>query len=481
MEEKNFLGRLPVLLLLTLVICCILYYVPDQVARISLKRVDLLSDLREKPGEVPLDSLAQIWLEGDTLAVDSAALQQQAIEKAGIDSAALALRDSLYNLVYAVPEADTLGARIEDYSVGHIGLHHFYTALRNRETLGRPVRIAFLGDSFIEGDILVADFRVEMQRRFGGRGVGFIPITSIAAQYRPTVKTSAEGWKTHSILSEQDSLPFTLSCMTFEPTVSEATATFEATSRYPELDSVSCFKLLYEKNQATRLSLMLDNAPDTIEVALPPTDTLSQYVYTGVVSRADLRFRNTAGFRALGVVMESASGISVDNYSLRGNSGMLLEKLDSAECRALNRLHTYDLIVLQYGLNIANDSVMQYGWYGKRMELAIRHIRNCFPTSDILLMGVSDRSRRENETFRTMPSVLALLHTQRQTAKRAGITFWDTFGAMGGQGSMVEYVANNWASKDYTHLGFSGGKELARILAEALLTEMEFYEAAEQQ
>ena len=225
---------------------------------------------------------------------------------------------------------------------------------------------------------------------------------------------------------------------------------------------------------------LLDELLSDPYFTLPPTDTLIQYLCKGPVHKADLRFRNAAGFRALGVVMEDEQGVSVDNYSLRGNSGMILEDLDSAECRALNRLHTYDLIVLQYGLNIANDSILQYGWYGRRMEKAIRHVRACFPTADILLMGVSDRSRQESGEFRTMPSVLALLHAQRQTAKRAGIPFWNTFGAMGGRNSMVRYVEKNWASKDYTHLGFGGGRELSRVLMEALLAEMEFYEKAEE-
>ena len=80
-----------------------------------------------------------------------------------------------------------------------------------------------------------------------------------------------------------------------------------------------------------------------------------------------------------------------------------------------------------------------------------------------------------------MPSVLALLHAQRQTAKRAGVPFWNTFGAMGGNNSMVRYVEKNWASKDYTHLGFGGGRELSRVLVEAILAEMKFYEEVEQQ
>lgn len=481
MDKDNQLNRLLALLFLTFVFCCLLYYLPDRMAGFSLKRVDLFSDLRASGPELPLDSLSQMWLKEDTMVVDSTALQQQAVEKAGIDSATLALRDSLYKALYAVAGADSAGTRIEDYSVGHVGLHRFFAALRNRADLGRPVRVAFLGDSFIEGDILVADFRSALQQRFGGRGVGFVPITSVAAQYRPTVKIASEGWKTWSMLTKPDSLPYTLSGMTFEAEAGETTVTLEAANRYPELDSASCLKLIYERNVATRLCLTVNGRTDSLMTALPPTDSVRQYVYNGPVHKAEMRFRNTEGFHALGVVMEDSVGVSVDNYSLRGNSGMLLEQLDSASCRALNRIHTYDLIVLQYGLNIANDSILQYGWYGRRMEKAIRQVRQCFPTADVLLMGVSDRSRMENGTFCTMPSVLALLHAQRQTAKRAGILFWNTFGAMGGNNSMVRYVEKNWASKDYTHLGFGGGRELARVLVEAILAEMEFYEEAERQ
>ena len=481
MDKDNQLNRLLALLFLTFVFCCLLYYLPDRMAGFSLKRVDLFSDLRASGPELPLDSLSQMWLKEDTMIVDSTALQQQAVEKAGIDSATLALRDSLYKALYAVAGADSAGTRIEDYSVGHVGLHRFFAALRDRADLGRPVRVAFLGDSFIEGDILVADFRSALQQRFGGRGVGFVPITSVAAQYRPTVKIASEGWKTWSMLTKPDSLPYTLSGMTFEAEAGEPTVTLEAANRYPELDSASCLKLIYERNVATRLCLTVNGRTDSLMTALPPTDSVRQYVYNGPVHKAEMRFRNTEGFRALGVVMEDSVGVSVDNYSLRGNSGMLLEQLDSASCRALNRIHTYDLIVLQYGLNIANDSILQYGWYGRRMEKAIRQVRQCFPTADVLLMGVSDRSRVENGTFCTMPSVLALLHAQRQTAKRAGIPFWNRFGAMGGNNSMVRYVEKNWASKDYTHLGFGGGRELARVLVEAILAEMEFYEEAERQ
>jgi hypothetical protein len=145
----------------------------------------------------------------------------------------------------------------------------------------------------------------------------------------------------------------------------------------------------------------------------------------------------------------------------------------------LNEIRPYDLVVLQYGLNIVSDSVLQYGWYAKRMEEAVRHVRVCFPDADILMLGVSDRSRQVDGTFETMPAVLALLHAQRQAARRSGVAFWNVFGAMGGENSMIRFVENNWASKDYTHLSFRGGKEIASALLKAILLEKEFYDEAD--
>ena len=144
----------------------------------------------------------------------------------------------------------------------------------------------------------------------------------------------------------------------------------------------------------------------------------------------------------------------------------------------MNEIRPYDLVVLQYGLNIVSDSVLQYGWYAKRMEEAVRHVRVCFPDADILMLGVSDRSRQVDGTFETMPAVLALLHAQRQAARRSGSLSGECLWGDGRENSMIRFVENNWASKDYTHLSFRG-KEIASALLKAILLEKEFYDEAD--
>lgn len=475
MNKDNF-GRLLVLLLIALSLGLGMYYLPDSLFGMKIKKVDLLSDIRIKPDALAMDSLRMQLEQPDTLEIDSAAMRDSVMRTTGIDSVSLALRDSLYRVMYAVKGADSLGTRIEDYSVGHIGLKRFFAALRNSGN--HPVRVGFLGDSFIEGDILVADFRSGLQKQFGGRGVGFVPVASVAAQFRPTVELKSEGWTTWSMLTDREHL-YSLSGMTFEAKGEKASLSLKTTDRYPELQTVSSLKLLYEQNESTAMQLVCNGQTDTIREILPPASNIIQYERKGNFTEASFVFNRAKGFRALGVALEDDNGVIVDNYSLRGNSGVILHRLDSARCQAMNVIRPYDLIILQYGLNVVSDSLMQYGWYAKRMEDAVRRVQVCFPDADILLLSVSDRSHQVNGTFETMPAVLALLHAQRQTARRTGITFWNVFGAMGGENSMVRFVGNNWASKDYTHLSFRGGREIATALLKAILLEKDFYDEAD--
>ncbi|MEG1749523.1 MAG: hypothetical protein RRZ65_07340 [Tannerellaceae bacterium] len=478
MSKDNYFARLLLLLLLTMAFCFVLYFLPDQLFGYKIKRVDLLSDIRVESAS-SLDSLRlQLLAEAETSLVDSAALRDSLVQARGIDSVSLALRDSLYRAMYAEQGADSLGTRIEDYSPGHTGLKRFFAALNAVQTLKRPVRVAFLGDSFIEGDILVADFRAGMQKQFGGRGVGFVPIASAASQFRTTIEQRSQGWTIHSMLTDRTHL-YTLPGMLFEAAQERATVNFKNVNRYPRLQTVSSLKFLYTNNKETSLHLNYNGLPDTVIHALPATTTITQFEQNGSFTEGSLTFTQAKGFQALGVALEDNSGVVIDNFSIRGNSGLMMERLSQPDCEALGRIRPYDLIILQYGLNVVSDSVLQYNWYRERMVRVVQHVQRCFPMADILLLGVSDRSHQDEGEFETMPAVLALLHAQRQSARQVGIPFWNVFGAMGGENSMVRFVANNWASKDYTHLSFRGGREVAAALLKAILLEKEFYDKAE--
>ncbi len=74
---------------------------------------------------------------------------------------------------------------IEDYSSDHSGLSRLAATLVQGSL--RKVRIAMVGDSYIEGDILAQDIRAGLQERFGGCGVGYVGAFSMFPGFRGSV------------------------------------------------------------------------------------------------------------------------------------------------------------------------------------------------------------------------------------------------------------------------------------------------------
>ena len=469
-ENNDRSGQLALILLVTTAACLALYMLPDELFGFRIKKMDILSDLRTARNENDEAS--------DLSISDFVLMRRDALGLSQADSLCATRRDSIYRAAMAELRSDTLRAAIEDFSVGHTGLRRFFAALDDIPTLGRPVRVAFLGDSFIEGDILTADFRNRMQERFGGHGVGFVPVASQVEQFRPTVRQRSKGWKTRSILSDRKH-KYLLSCLLFDATADAPTIIFHTTDYFPRLSRVETLKFIYTHNTSTEIRWICNEGRDTIAAQLPETDGVAQYVARGSFTDGRMIFSRAGGLQALGIALEDDRGVVVDNFALRGNSGLPLEGLDGEGCRALQRLRPYDLIVLQYGLNVAAERTKDYGFYRDRMIEIIRRIREGFPGADILLLGVSDRSKVVGGERHTMTSVKALRRAQREAAMQSGTVFWDVFEAMGGDDSMVSYVKRNWAAKDYTHLSFQGGRELAYALFDALILEKELYDKLE--
>ena len=132
------------------------------------------------------------------------------IEIERVDSVAVAFNDSLVakqdSVIQLVKETCKPGLTcIEDYSGDSTAMFKFYKALSDSKKKGSAVRIAFYGDSFIEGDVFCGSFRDSLQSIYGGRGVGFVPITSGVAGFRNTIKHSFDNWRTSSLISRTDS------------------------------------------------------------------------------------------------------------------------------------------------------------------------------------------------------------------------------------------------------------------------------------
>lgn len=392
-------------------------------------------------------------------------------------------KDSVIDTVVFVPQVvthkmDTCKKGvicIEDYSPEGTALEAFIKGLT--EVKSRPVRIAFYGDSFVEGDILTSSLRDTLQRVFGGRGVGYVPITSEVAKFRTTVKHTFNNWKTYSIIGTYDDEPrFGVGGFAFEPLEGN---TVEFSPGYgARLNKLTLF---YSANAKRTLNYTVRDTVTVDSLVLPPTK-YSKFDLSGLQTKSiQLHINEPDSIQLYGVSIEEGTGLYVDNLAMRGNSGIGLGRIPNSALREAYNVRPYNLVILQFGLNVVgeHDSI-SYTGYVESMTRVVNKFKESFNNCSILIVSVSDRSSNQNGTFKTIPGILMMRNAQRLIAKKTGIAFWDLLEAMGGENSMPKFVnaKPSMAAKDYTHLNFKGGKFVAKKLSDALLYERERYAKA---
>lgn len=361
---------------------------------------------------------------------------------------------------------------IEDYSPSHQMMDRFYRTLAGQSG-SRTVRIAALGDSFIESDILTCDLREELQSDWGGTGVGFVPFANPLSKYRATVRHEYSGWDYYNIIKKKQ-VPEHYKQLFFVSGILSVPQ--QGAVPYSRFGGVKYRQRLDRTNGAT--IIFTNSGQSTMEVVV--NDTL-RYNYTlaqspdiqsitidAPIASLAVSLPQCNGFVGYGVVLEGNSGVSVHNFAVRSNSGVALFSTNRTINLQINQLMNYDLIILQYGLNAMSASVTDYKYYGTQLRKVVNYMKACFPNSAVMLMSVGDRSIKSNDRYVTMKAACAMLEMQRQVAKECGVAFWNTFEAMGGQNSMPRFVANGWAAKDYTHINYKGGKAIADRLVESI-------------
>lgn len=363
---------------------------------------------------------------------------------------------------------------IEDFSGN--SLEHFYAALKKLNQ--KPVRIAFYGDSFIEGDIISDFLRDTLQHVYGGEGVGLVPLASEVSNFRKSIQHTFSNWSTYTLLSaEIPDIPLGISGYSYVPEEGN-TVTYKP-GKKPVQNKFKTVKILYQNKGTATINYTINVGPE-ITKSLKRSDSVNQLLISSqAIHSISMRFSSTDDLTLFGVSFDDTLGLYVDNFSMRSNSGISLAKLSPYYLKQFNAYLDYKLIILQYGLNVAleTDSTT-YGWYIAKMTKIIRDLKASFPNANFLLLSVSDRGINENGKIITMNGIPVMRAVQREIARQSGIAFWDMYEAMGGKNSMSNYTEAKppLAAKDYTHLNHKGGKIIGKKLAEALLYEINKHE-----
>ncbi len=362
---------------------------------------------------------------------------------------------------------------LKDFGTDSIkNIELFFEKIKNKQ---KKIRVAYFGDSMIEGDLVTQDLRRSFQDWLGGSGVGFVPITSITAGFRQTIiHKFSENWSNTNLVDYKRNTEFPpgISGYTYIANTSQ-TAYAEYTAVYKEkLNSLKNFRLFYGKtNKDFSLKLNFNKRDSTTN--LTGTDIFNEFTLGNKFDFKKIKMEISASekFPIYGCSFESDSGFILDNFAFRGNSGLPLTKIPLDLLKACQEKIKYDLIIIHYGLNVISEKSQDYNWYKIGMQKMLSYFKRAFPDASFLIVSVSDKSYVNQEgIYETIPSLESLVEMQEYLAKEKNMAFFNLYQSMGGYNSMVLWAdsINPLANKDYTHLNFRGSKKVSNLIFNSL-------------
>jgi len=428
-QEKSYLNHVVILISCVLILSVAAFLIPDfTIYGYEFKKVDFLKDIKPKKKS----ELAKV----------------KSISKEFVDKC---------------PVGYTC---IEDYSKDKKSLNAIFEALSDKNKL---TRMAFFGDSFIDGDIFTAEVRKILQEKFGGSGVGFVPIASETAGFRQTIRHSFSGIDSYDIIENKGGEGFAAGGYYFKSN-GKGNVTYSGVAGNPKLQSLQNIQFFYSTNSGSNVLYRMNGESGTISTS--PSSQIQSAKLTGSNTNSiTFSLPSANDTKYFGASFEDSKGVIVDNFGMKSNSGIALSKISAQNWNQFNKLRDYKLIVLQFGLNVLGPKTTQLDWYVKSMVELIARIKQACPEASILILGIPDRSVKKDGEYQTMPTIPLMIDAQREIAKKSGVAFWDLFSGMGGENSMISFVNNKpaLANKDYTHLTFAGGEKLASIFTKTFL------------
>ena len=353
-------------------------------------------------------------------------------------------------------------------------LSAFYAALDSASRM--PVRVVHYGDSQIEEDRITNVLRENWQEQYGGGGVGLIPLhqtipTRTIRQWlsiNGVVQTVQGGLKRYLVYG-----PRSMRLDNDDYGVMGQVAVMDSTLVAGSEDVV----LNIEPIDKNRKPHNYFNRVRVIGSGQLTVDSLQLSVESGQLSGCLHLPDSTTHYqlhlqgkgRVYGVSLETPTGVIVDNIPMRGCSGTIFTKIDSALLSDFYRETNTRLIILQFGGNMIpqteNPSTIS-GYVRNTLRQQVRYLRACAPEASILFIGPSDMSTRIDGEMVTYPLLPYMDRLLKKMAEEEQVAYWSMYDAMGGQNSMVKWVEIGLAGSDYVHFTRAGANKVGRQLVE---------------
>jgi lysophospholipase L1-like esterase len=364
-------------------------------------------------------------------------------------------------------------AMVEPLSDPAQSLAAFYEAIERVESgeEGARVRLAHYGDSPTTADLITADVRGLLQNRFGNGGHGFYLLAKPWAWYgHRGVDSDSSGWEIEAsnLVRNKDGY-YGYGGVSFRGGPGSR-------ARFRLKEAGTTRVEVAFRSQPNGGSVVVDACGERTGEKSTAGETADGFAeFTVPEACRDLTVKVEDGpVRLYGVdFLKQAPGVVYDSLGLNGAYISVLSRFLKAE-HWMAQLQHYapDVVVINYGTNESVYAAFVDKVFEKELRETIRRIREALPGKGILVMSPMDRGERNTEgLIETVPALERLVSIEERVAKEEGVAFFNTFAAMGGNGTMRKWYTSEprLVGADFIHPMPGGAKIIGDLLYKAML------------
>jgi lysophospholipase L1-like esterase len=341
-------------------------------------------------------------------------------------------------------------------------------------------RITHYGDSPITNDGITSTVRRLMQTRFGDAGHGFILMDRPWAWYGHDAIsfTPGGGWSADPMMNGKvNDGEFGLGGVTFRATGPGKYTRFGPASQGETGKNFSRMDVYYLQQPAGGEFSVDVNDGNTQTISTRGQDVRSGFFEVKAPQSGANNFdiRTVSGeVRLFGAVLENdGPGVVYDSLGVNGAyAGLLASAMNESHWIEQLQHRKPNLLILNYGTNESQYATPeQLERYDKDLREVVRRVREALPGVSILIVSPMDRGQMApGGKVITKPSIPLIVDLQRRVALETNCAFFNTYAAMGGEGTMAKWAAlpKRLVRSDLTHPTAEGAEIVGRLIYEAL-------------
>ncbi len=413
-------------------------------------------------------------------------------------------QDSIYKtkldsiIKYKLDSISKVGKSIQGNEKAFASLQLFLKALKNAKS--KKVRILHYGDSQIESDRITSYLRNQLQKKYGGSGVGLFPVIQVSQKWTLN-NTYSKNWKRYTGFGKKDpavkhrKYGALMSFCRFTPI--PADSILDENQEIEGWIKINKAKLSYRKiQQYAQVNIYLRNwnYKVTYEIiadgkivksgSINPQTTFKkiQATFTKTPNELEIKFKGKESPDIFGISLEGNTGVVMDNIPLRGSSGTLFTRQDAGLLKVMYKSLSPNMIILEFGGNTVPyiKYEKQIKDYGNWFKQQISYLKRINPKAVILVIGPGDMSIKDKTEFVTQPHLESIRDAVKNAALSSDCLFWDMYEGMGGKNSMPLWVNAEPAlgASDYIHFTPKGAVKISQIFIKELFKMYDTYESS---